>query len=233
MQFVCTPEHHFAIVRAADLPCDGGDIGVLSDGSVQAADRCPAFRLLRHHIKNALQRIISQCETSALRSTPSGAALADDILRRILLSAEISDALFGFTAPPAGFERRFSSLVRATIALLSDCDQAIQARVQVAGHCPAPIVPVVLQVGHELVGNAVRHGMHMRATGTILVSLRVSSTGHVRLTVSDDGWGPGGAGQGEGGAIIKELIAPYRGSANLTRRDGLTVADISIPAKGV
>ncbi|WP_315767552.1 MULTISPECIES: hypothetical protein [unclassified Bradyrhizobium] len=232
MQFAGAPKHYLALPPGAAGPHDGGDIGVLSDGGVQADDRSPAFRLLRHHTKNALQRIIAQCETSVLRSTPSGTALADDILRRVLLSAEISEALFGLTTAPACFEQRLASLVKATVALLSDRAQNIDASVQIAGRCPAPIVPLVLQVGHELVGNAVRHGMRMRETGTILVSLRITPVGDVCLMVCDDGWGPGNADQGEGGSIIAELIAPHRGSASLARQGGQTVATISIPSQG-
>ena len=59
------------------------------------------FWILRYQTKNALQRIIAQCAQAGLRRTATGAALADDVQRRIILSARISDALFGLTAEPA------------------------------------------------------------------------------------------------------------------------------------
>ena len=113
-------------------------------------------------MNNALQRIIVQCEQAALRRTAAGAALADDVRRRIILSAQISDTLFGMIAELAPFEDRLGWLVEATIGLLGDDTQTIRSEIEVTGRCPEPLIPVVLQVVHEMVGNAVLHGMHMR-----------------------------------------------------------------------
>ena len=189
-----------------------------------------AVRLLRHHTKNALQRVIAQCEKADLRATKEGAALADDIQRRIMLSVSISDALFGVTAVPANFEDRLETLVEATVSLLRDDSQKIRTGTEITGQCPQLLIPVVLRVTHELVGNAVIHGMYQRRTGTILVSLRVSSNGSLRLLVDDDGWGPKNSAPGEGTAILSEFVRAYHGSIILTRKGQLTTAEMSIPA---
>ena len=64
-------------------------------------DDALGMRLLRHHTKNALQRLIAQIANSDLRATPGGEALAEDLERRIRLSARVSDALFGLTEATA------------------------------------------------------------------------------------------------------------------------------------
>lgn len=188
-----------------------------------------AFRLLRHHTNNALQQIIVQCEQAALRRTVAGAALADDVQSRIALAARISDALFGLTPELAPVENRLHSLVDATIGLLSDGTQTIRSEIEVIGRCPEPLIPVVLQVVHEMVGNAVLHGMHMRLLGKIIVSLRISADKALNLQVCDDGWGPGTAEAGEGRSIIARLVRLRGGSVSLERKAGWTLAMMSIP----
>jgi hypothetical protein len=103
-----------------------------------------AFQLLRHQINNSLQRIIVQCAQTGLRRTTSGATLADHVQRRIVLSAQISDALFGLTAEPAPIEHRLHSLIDTTVELLSDGTQMIRTEIEVIERCPDQLVPVVL-----------------------------------------------------------------------------------------
>ena len=130
-----------------------------------SAEDALSMRLLRHHTKNALQRIIAQISNAELRTTAPGNVLADDIERRIQLSARISDALFGMTETPGPLPTRLTSLCQSVVALMSDGVQAVEVRVGVVGTCPAQLEPTVLQVAHELVTNAVKHGMHMRLAG--------------------------------------------------------------------
>lgn len=68
-----------------------------------------------------------------MRRTAAGAALADDVQRRIVLSAQISDALFGLTDELAPVEDRLHSLVDATIGLLSDNTQTIRCEIMITG----------------------------------------------------------------------------------------------------
>ncbi len=208
------------------------DLDRISGHNGAPAHNAPlTFRLLRHHTKNALQRILAQCENVNLRATREGAALSDEIQRRIMLSVNISDALFGMTTAPANFEDRIKTLVNCTVSMLCDPSQKIRTETEIIGQCPRPLATLVLQVTHELVGNAVIHGMYRRSIGRIHVSLRVSSNARLHLAVEDDGWGPKDAVPGEGSVILTELVRGYRGSISLTRRGTLTTAIMSIPAQ--
>ncbi|HVY17844.1 MAG TPA: ATP-binding protein [Rhodopila sp.] len=201
--------------------------------AADAADTSPlAFRLLRHQTKNALQRIIAQCEQMELHRTAAGAALAEAVQRRIILSARISDALFGLTAQPGPIDHRLQALMQATIELLSDDVQVIRTEIELVGDCPERLAPVVLQVAHEMIGNAVLHGMRLRLVGTISISLHTSVAGSVRLQVCDDGWGPPEDAVGEGSAVIAGLARAHGGCVTLLRTGGWTLATMSIPSLG-
>jgi hypothetical protein len=78
----------FSLACAASAQSDVGSHQRVEAASAERS--LLAFRLPRHHMNNALQRIIVQCEQAALRRTAAGAALADDVRRRIILSAQIS-----------------------------------------------------------------------------------------------------------------------------------------------
>ena len=190
-----------------------------------------ALRLLRHQTKNALQRIIAQLAATDLRSTPAGEALADEIERRICLSARISDALFGFTSSPAPMRARLASLAEATVALLAAPEQTIKVEVAVSGECLAALEGTIVQVAHEMVSNAVKHGMHVRLVGAIVVQLRTYADGRASLQVSDDGWGPAEASSGEGLPIMRSLAAAHGGAVSLARRRGWTVATLDLPGR--
>ena len=125
-------------------------------------------------------------------------------------------------------ERRLEGLTEATVALLSEDVQTIRTEVKVAGICPAPLVPMVLQVAHEMVDNAVRHGMRLRLIGQISVSLCSFPGNRVNLTVRDDGWGPGSVKPGEGHSIMASLAGQFGGSVSLTRKGSWTLATMTI-----
>ncbi len=188
-----------------------------------------AMRQLRHETKNALQRIIAQVAASDLRATHAGAALADDIERRICLSARVSDALFGFTAHPGTLQGRLASLCDATVKLLADQVQTIDVETSVTGSCPASLETTVVRIAHEMVSNAVKHGMHMRLVGRIAVRVRSEGNGTTVLRVSDNGWGPAGDGAGEGLPIMRCLAEREGGRVTIERADGWTVASLILP----
>ena len=195
-----------------------------------------AMRHLRHQTKNALQRIIAQVAKTNLRATPDGNALADDIERRICLSARISDALFGIMESPPPLGQRLATLSQSTVALLADPEQSISVTAAAAGRCPAAYDEAVLQVAHEMVVNAVKHGMHMRVSGQIAVRLFADARGRTALLVRDDGWGPcgeaagvGSDAAGEGMPIMQALVASFGGRVSLSRNDGWTIARLDLP----
>ncbi len=188
-----------------------------------------AMRQLRHQTKNALQRIIAQVANSELRATQAGNALADDIERRICLSARISDALFGLTEVPPPLSQRLTSLAEATVALLAEPGQAVSVSVAAAGRCPAVLEETVLQVAHEMVVNAIKHGIALRAAGQIAVRLFADVRGRTTLLVRDDGRGPDGAATGEGMPIMQALASAYGGRISLSRNEGWTIARLDLP----
>jgi two-component sensor histidine kinase len=194
-----------------------------------AAGGCD-FRQLRHHTKNLLQRIlleIEQAQNTAL--TLCGRRLLADLQRRILLSAQISDALFGITLSPASMSKRLRVLSESTIRMLADATQLIRLDVSVSGDCPEPLQHVALRIAHEFVANAVKHGMHARVRGTIDVHLATGRDGSTRLVVTDDGWGfRGTPAAGDGLQIAGDLAASARGTISL-QRTHVTVAELLTP----
>src|SRR3954453_8793858 len=147
------------------------------------------LRQLRHHTKNTLQRLIGVIgETHGLRGTPEGEALAQELEHRILLSATISNALFGLTTTPAPMGLRLRQLAGSVVDLLSARGQKIRVGVSVRGVCPVPLREAVVRAAHELIGNAMKHGMKQRPTGRIAVRLTTDER-TTTLTVTDNGWG--------------------------------------------
>ncbi|UFN50960.1 ATP-binding protein [Roseomonas sp. OT10] len=213
---------------------DAGRPGMVrAFGMDQDAAEQVAMRQLRHQTKNALQRILGQVwKVRELQRTREGQQLLDEVEQRIQLSAEISNALFGLTRRPAPMEERLRHLCESTVALLADADQTIRLEVTVAGDCPEALRGTVLRVAHEMVGNAVKHGMHVRLLGRITVRLE-SDAEATRLTVRDDGWGPAPAGpaegDGEGLALVAALAAQHGGTASLHRDWKETVAELAVP----
>lgn len=201
--------------------------GAEPGGSVNECD----FRQLRHHTKNVLQQILLQIEQAhELSMAPRGSRLLADLQRRILLSAQISDALFGITRSPASMSERLRMLGETTIHMLADGTQMIRLDVSVAGDCPEPLQQPVLRVAQEFVANAVKHGMHARLLGTISVQLAVAGNGRTTLVVTDDGWGfHGTPDAGDGLTIAGDLAAAAGGTISL-RRTRLTVAELELPS---
>jgi two-component sensor histidine kinase len=180
------------------------------------------LRQLRHLTANALQQILNEvAQRDELRSTAEGRRLCEDIERRVLLSAALADALFGMTREPGLLPARLRGLGETVIGLLGDPDQVLSLDVAVEGRCPALLEEVVLRVAHELLGNAVKHGMRMRLVGRMRVDLASGPRG-IRLVVADDGWeGCHRPGHGQGLGLVRALIAPFGGTLDtLSGRDG-------------
>jgi two-component sensor histidine kinase len=224
------PDALFVDDRIGRDPDDDAATGRAPAAGPAASDDDVSFRQLRHHTKNALQRIL--CHVSlqpGLNATAAGRALARDLERRIHLVAAISDALFGLTRAPDPLEARLRSLGESLIELLCDPGQLISLDVEADGMCPGVLDETVVRVAHELLGNAVKHGMHVRLVGRIEV--RVTTQGGVtRLTVSDDGWGY--ANQpvaGEGLSVARILAEQYGGRLNLRRERDMTHVTLVLP----
>jgi two-component sensor histidine kinase len=187
------------------------------------------LRQLRHHTKNTLQRILGLiAEARGLCDTPAGEKIAHELEHRIALSANISNALFGLTGAPGSMAERLRQLSGAVVDMMRGADQLIRVGVSVRGSCPPGLREAVLRSAHELLGNAVKHGMRGRTTGRIAVRL-VSDCDSTVLTIVDNGWGFNDAPQsGEGLALARSFAARHRGSLELDGMDG-TVARLELP----
>ena len=187
------------------------------------------LRQLRHHTKNTLQRILGLiADSPGLRDTPAGEKLARELEYRIGLSATISDSLFGLTDAPASMAERLRRLAGAMVDMMRDADQVIRIGVSVRGTCPAMLRETVLRSAHELIGNAVKHGMKGRPNGRIAVRL-VSDEDATTLTVLDNGWGFDGTPRsGEGLALARGFAERHGGSLTINGEDG-TVATLELP----
>jgi two-component sensor histidine kinase len=174
--------------------------------------------LLRHSTKNALQRIVAQLSTAMSRpELRASHALLQELERRVLLSAALSDALFGMTRSPGPLEQRLHAVCESTVHLIGDGAQVIGLDAAVEGACPPALIPTVLRAAHEMVVNAVKHGLHARLLGQVTVRLVSRASGTV-LTVEDNGWGyvPAGC-EGEGLGLLRALAELHGGTATLER----------------
>lgn len=194
-----------------------------------------SFRQLRHQTKNALQRLLWQIEACpGLQHDAAGRTLAAELTRRIQLSATVSDTLFGLTTAPGPLQVRLDAMSRAVVALMADDDQEIAVETTVHGTCPEQ-ADVLVQVAHELVGNAVKHGMTLRMVGCIELVVVADEAG-VTLTVADDGWGfceptPATGGRGDGLRIAELLARQHGGRVDLRRDRCQTVATLHLPPR--
>jgi two-component sensor histidine kinase len=188
------------------------------------------LRQLRHHTKNALQRILGLIAAApGLHDTPAGERIALELEQRIQLSAAISNALFGLTRAPGSMTERLRSLGNSVIDLLRDPTQSIRLEVSVRGTCPAPLRETVLRVAHELIGNAVKHGMRGRRGGRISIRLESGQQGRTRLTVTDNGRGfPSNYRGGEGLSLARGLAEQHQGSLRIAC-DEETIAVLELP----
>jgi len=188
------------------------------------------LRQLRHLTKNALQRILAQVlEAPGLERSAAGRSLARDIERRIRLSAAISDALFGFTQSPEPLPARLRTLSRSVVDLYADPAQMIRLDVAVSAVLPRPLEQVVLQIAHELIGNAVKHGLHMRLLGRLEVRLEIEAEGIAVLTVANDGWPlDGELALGDGLDVVAELATSCGGAMRI--KNGMpTTIEVRLP----
>ena len=186
------------------------------------------MRQLRHHTKNALASILAQV-SSELSNNSTARRVASDVERRVLLTAHISDALFGLTRAPGPFAERLTSLCESVVELMGEDGQCLGLTCDVGAEVPPPQREALLRVAHEFVGNAVKHGMHVRLVGRIDVVVRAEAGG-ICLSVSDDGWGCGTSPRsGEGMSVADALARAVGGQVGLSRREGWTVATLLLP----
>ena len=226
-----TPNEHRAPVSSAHrhpFPRAATTMDMI-ESEDESAGQDIDLRQLRHHTKNTLQRILGLiAEAPGLCDTPEGEKIAQELEYRICLSASISNALFGFTDAPGSMADRLRQLSGAVVDMMRDADQLIRVGVFVRGCCPAELREAVLRSAHELISNAVKHGMKGRPSGRIAVRL-VTEAHCTTLTVLDNGWGfTGKPRSGEGLSLTRDFAARHGGQLSMDGDDG-TVARLELP----
>ena len=207
------------LVSKGEAPAFGRAVNLLDHDDAVEADAETRhdidLRQLRHHTKNTLQRILSLiAEAPGLSHTPAGEKIAQELEYRIGLSASISEALFGLTNVPGSMADRLRQLAGAVVEMMRDSDQVIRVGVSVRGYCPLGLREAVLRSAHELLGNAVKHGMKNRPIGRITVRL-VTEGDCTTLTIVRQWLGlQRHASQGRGSRSGAQL---RRGARRLTR----------------
>ncbi|MGE4481245.1 ATP-binding protein [Acidocella sp.] len=155
-------------------------------------------------------------EAPELTDHAHGRKLAQDLIDRICLSADIADALFSVLSVHGGIEARLRLLTRALVRVFSAPGQDIEIRIDVDTDPWKHHAEIILQITHELVSNAVRHGLRGYMTGTIAIMLQRGRHDAVRLIVSDNGRGfAARAEPGEGLRIVQDLVARNGGTLTL------------------
>lgn len=186
------------------------------------------LRQLRHHTKNTLHRILGLiAEMPGLRDTPQGEKIIEELEYRICLSVTISDALFGVTDMPGSMAERLRGLAGAVVGMMRDWDQVIRIGVSVRGYCPAELRDAVLRSAHELIGNAVKHGMKGRPLGRIAVRLATDEDCTI-LTVVDNGWGFAGTPRPGGGLTLAHGFAARHGGSLAMDGEAGAVATLAL-----
>jgi signal transduction histidine kinase len=189
-----------------------------------------ACRQLRQNTRAILQRVVCLiADSPTLGRTPQSAAFAQDLIGRICLSADLSDSLFD-AAPLDGLKSRLLILAKGLVRVFADPAQEIAVEVTAEGNIPSALNHVILRITHELVANAVRHGMHWRGRGRIRVRLTRRGQGPLRLTVSDNGNGFGTPiKHGEGLQLVQALAARHGGGMAISSALETTVAVSIMP----
>ncbi|RVT98675.1 ATP-binding protein [Rhodovarius crocodyli] len=155
--------------------------------------------------------------------------LLRDLARRITLSVSLSDALFGIVSSPRSMHERMNSICAGTIELLGDPDQVIHLDLKLDGECPAHLRETLLRGTSEMLGNAIKHGLHERMVGRITVRLIVGIS-ETRLTVEDDGWGFCAAcEEGDGLGLTQALAEQHGGTSSVQRIRYGTRAEMVLP----
>ena len=192
-----------------------------------------SFRQLRHLTKNTLQKVLSMIACAPdIQDAPCGRSLSEDLQDRILASAQLSNALFGLTHAPGNLADRLWSVAQASLQLLGDSFAEIDIVVNVQCAPCAEREDLLVRVAHELIGNAIKHGMHQRLLGTITITVQDMPNSLV-LTVADNGWGCATPTEntGEGLSIVNALLRRAGGTFNLRRTLDRTIASVTLPRR--
>ncbi len=190
-----------------------------------------AFRQLRHSTRNTLQRIICLIyEAPEFAALPGGPALAEELVGRIRMSAELADSLHAVTRPHGGIAGRLQAMGRSIVQLCGAKRQSIDVQVKVTLDCQGNFADMLMQVAHELVSNAMKHGLRGLRTGEIEIGLGKDRDGIVTLAITDNGRGfASNAPTGEGLRLVADMAEAYGGHIVLPAAGQRAEVRVSFP----
>ncbi len=229
------PAFEFPPIPCAANAPEYGAGPLMGQAAVTPGDPVPyeqlSLRQLRHHTANVWQQVLCAVwEMTEAANTPEARKLGADIERRIIATAGVADAMFGFTQRPGRFRDRLTNLCRHTLAAHTAEGQSVALDLSTRGACPVPLQGIVLRVAQEMVANAVKHGLHARLRGRVTVSCVALPMTRVRLQVLDDGWGPPTKMvAGEGWALMRELAGLHAGEVTMQRDGDNTCLQLELP----
>lgn len=179
------------------------------------------MRQLRYNTRNTLQRIVCLI-TDSPNSLPmleypnnlpmlEYLAFSQDLVRRICLSMDIADSLFGVSQPFGSVEQRLLRIATGLASSFANSEHAIEMKVAVEGECPASLIDLVLQIAFELVGAAVRCIARGAESKVIGIKLGCARGGPTVLTVMTDQMAYCRSLMGSEGLELVEEIAALRG----------------------
>jgi PAS domain S-box-containing protein len=217
------------------------DITALQDAEgrirAQLREKEVLLREIHHRVKNNLQIVSSLLHLqSAASKDPGVVKLFEDSRRRVNTMASVHDILYQSpdldrVAIPSYIEKLVSAL-RATHAQLGP-DIQVVTQVSVPYLDLQCAVPCGLIVS-ELTTNAFKYAFERREKGTILILLRETAPGQLRLTVQDDGCGmpkdTSGATEGFGLHLVRLLAGQIGGSLEISSGPG-TELSVTFPAR--
>ena len=191
------------------------------------------FRQLRHLTKNTLQRVMAIISCAPeLNGSDGGAAVGESLQQRIMTSARLSDALFGLTREPGSLRDRLLAVSDGLVDLLAEDSALIKVSVSVHCSLSGEHDDLIVRLAHELIGNAIKHGMRQHLAGIIDLDVREEG-GRIVLSVLDDGQGCLSTAQTEGEelSIVSLLLHRVDGVFALRHEGGRTVATAEMPGR--
>jgi two-component sensor histidine kinase len=179
-------------------------------------EKTTLLREIHHRVKNNLQLIVSLLRMDLRRAEDGrdgpAAARFERAIARVHAIGLVHEQLYG--APNLArvdVARHLQRLAAhaAEVGRLPGRDAAVEVEADPVRCSVETAIPLGL-IANELIANSLKHAFHGRDGGRIVVSLRrTGGEGGVRLTVADDGTGPGPAHGDDGGrdGVGRKLVA--------------------------
>lgn len=203
---------------------DAGLETVFPEDHVSPSDASMALLQLRRHTRILLQQIVSIIANApALKTTPNGASLAQSLMSRICLAADVHDSLMG-SEPLDGIRFRLECLARGIVTIFCDSETRYQVMVACQVAVPARMQDTVLQMTFELVRSIVLAEPQAADFNRIDIDLSPEAECTFILKVSTDQTGlPDKQNFNESMTFVKQLASSNNADLKIKSDIGLAV----------